>query len=68
MYGGKLVYPWQLADTEPAVQEPLLGRVALHAFSLEFEHPTTEKIVQFEAPLPQDMQRLLDALGEHRRI
>ena len=68
MYGGKLVYPWQLADTEPAVQEPLLGRVGLHAFSLEFKHPTTEKIVQFEAPLPQDMQRLLDALREHRRI
>ena len=68
MYGGKLVYPWQLADTEPAVQEPLLGRVALHAFSLEFKHPTTEKIVQFEAPLPQDMQKLLDALREHRRI
>ena len=67
MYGGKLVYPWQLADTEPAVQEPLLGRVGLHAFSLEFKHPTTEKTVRFEAPLPQDMQRLLDALREHRK-
>ena len=41
MYGGKLVYPWQLADAEPAVQEPVLGRVALHAFGLEFKHPTT---------------------------
>ncbi|MHC4354837.1 MAG: RluA family pseudouridine synthase [Planctomycetota bacterium] len=67
MYGGKLVYPWQLADTEPAVQEPLLGRVGLHAFGLEFKHPTTEKTVRFEAPLPQDMQRLLDALREHRK-
>ncbi len=67
MYGGKLVYPWQLADTEPAVQEPLLGRVALHAFGIEFKHPTTEKMVQFEAPLPPDMNRLLDALREHRK-
>lgn len=68
MYGGKLVYPWQLADAEPAVQEPLLGRVALHAYGLEFKHPTTDKTVYFEAPLPQDMQRLLDALREHRKV
>jgi 23S rRNA pseudouridine1911/1915/1917 synthase len=67
MYGGKLVYPWQLADAEPAVQEPLLGRVALHAFGIEFKHPTTEKMVQFEAPLPADMNRLLEALREHRK-
>jgi 23S rRNA pseudouridine1911/1915/1917 synthase len=31
MYGGKLVYPWQLADGEPTVQEPVINRVALHA-------------------------------------
>ncbi len=67
MYGGKLVYPWQLEDAEPAVQEPILGRVGLHAFSLEFRHPTTEEMVRFEAPLPEDMQRLLYALREHRR-
>ena len=68
MYGGKLIYPWQLADTEPAAQEPILNRVALHAFSLEFKHPATEKTVEFEAPLPQDMQNLLDALRECRKI
>ncbi len=68
MYGGKLIYPWQLADTEPAVQEPILSRVALHAFSLEFKHPATEKTVKFEAPLPQDMQDLLNALRENRKI
>jgi 23S rRNA pseudouridine1911/1915/1917 synthase len=68
MYGGKLIYPWQLADSEPAVQEPILNRVALHAFSIEFKHPTTEKMVEFEAPLPDDMQNLLNALREHRKI
>jgi len=67
MYGGKLVYPWQIADAEPAVQEPLMSRVALHAFSLEFKHPTTDKTVQFEAPPPQDMQQLLDALRKSRK-
>jgi len=68
MYGGKLVYPWQLADTEPAVQEPILNRVALHAFSLEFRHPATEKTVKFEAPLPQDIQQFLNSLREYRNI
>ncbi len=68
MYGGKLIYRWQLADTVPAVQEPILNRVALHAFSLEFKHPATEKTVEFQATLPQDIQNLLDALREYRKI
>jgi len=68
MYGGKLVYPWQLEDREPAVEEPIIDRVALHAHSLEFKHPTTEKLVSFEAPLPEDMQNLLDMLRKYRKI
>jgi 23S rRNA pseudouridine1911/1915/1917 synthase len=68
MYGGKLVYSWQLADTEPAVEEPVIDRPALHAWKLQFEHPTTEKIVEFEAPLAQDMQNTLDMLREHRKV
>ena len=67
MYGGKLVYPWQLADAEPAVEEPIINRPALHALSLEFKHPTTEKQVKFEAPLPKDMQNLLDMLRKYRK-
>jgi len=66
MYGGKLVYPWQLADAEPAVEEPVIGRCALHAATLEFTHPTTEKRVKFEAPLPKDMQHLLTLLRQYR--
>jgi 23S rRNA pseudouridine1911/1915/1917 synthase len=68
MYGGKLVYPWQLADGEPAVQEPVISRVALHAWTLEFKHPTTEKPVKFEAPLPEDMQNLLEMLRKYRKV
>ncbi len=67
MYGGKLVYPWQLQDTEPASQDPIITRCALHASTLEFKHPTTEKIVKFEAPLPEDMQNLLDMLRKYRK-
>ena len=45
-----------------------MSRVALHAFSLEFKHPTTEEVVKFEAPLPDDMQNFLDALRQYRKI
>ncbi len=68
MYGGRLVYPWQLADAEPAVQQPVISRVALHAHTLEFKHPKTDKMVKFEAPLPEDMQNLLDMLRKYRKI
>ncbi len=67
MYGGKLVYQWQLEDSEPVIQEPIINRVSLHAFSLEFTHPTTEKKVKFEAPLPDDMQNLLNMLRKYRK-
>ena len=68
MYGGKLVYQWQLADAEPAVTEPIINRVALHAFSLEFTHPAKNRIMKFEAPLPQDMQNILNELRKYRTI
>ncbi len=66
MYGGKIVYPWQLKNMEPAVEEPIINRCALHAHKIEFKHPTTEKIVSFEAPLAKDMQTLLDMLQKYR--
>jgi len=67
MYGGKLFYPWQLRDSEAGVEEPLISRCALHAWTLEFRHPTTEKMVKFEADLPDDMQNLLDSLRKYRK-
>ncbi len=39
-----------------------MTRQALHASRLGFEHPQTGDWVEFEAPLPQDMQAALDAL------
>ncbi|GAG27384.1 unnamed protein product, partial [marine sediment metagenome] len=67
MYGGKVVYPWQLQDDEATVEEPVIGRCALHAHTLEFKHPTTNEMMKFEAPLPEDMQNLLDMLRKHRK-
>lgn len=39
----------------------ILGQ-ALHAAELGFIHPHTKKHLQFEAPLPEDMQRLIEEL------
>lgn len=41
-------------------------RQALHASGLNLEHPASGKNVSFHAPLPGDMQSLLDALKEDR--
>jgi 23S rRNA pseudouridine1911/1915/1917 synthase len=38
------------------------GRQALHAWRLAFVHPSTGKPVEFEAPIPRDMQELLTRL------
>ncbi len=68
IYGGKIVYPWQLKDAQPAPEDPVISRCALHAHSITFKHPTTEKQVSFEAPLPPDMQNLLDMLRKYRTL
>jgi 23S rRNA pseudouridine1911/1915/1917 synthase len=39
-------------------------RQALHAFRLGFAHPATGQPVEFEAPMPADLQALLTQLGE----
>jgi 23S rRNA pseudouridine1911/1915/1917 synthase len=67
MYGGKPVYPWQIKNAEPAPEDPIISRCALHAWTIAFTHPTTKKIVRFEAPLPDDMQHLLDLLRKFRK-
>lgn len=37
-------------------------RQALHAFELGFEHPITGEPLEFQMPMPADMQRLLERL------
>jgi 23S rRNA pseudouridine1911/1915/1917 synthase len=43
-----------------------LGRQALHASVLGFEHPISREAVRFEAPPPKDFARLLKALLSSR--
>ncbi len=39
-----------------------LNRPALHAARLTFRHPGSAEVLQFEAPLPSDIQHVLDEL------
>jgi len=45
-----------------------LGRQALHAAVLGFEHPVTGKHLRFESLPPADMQHLLESLRDQARI
>lgn len=37
-------------------ERPLLSRLALHAYQIEFTHPKTGEKVTFKAPFPKDME------------
>lgn len=52
--------------TEPRVQSACreFPRQALHAWRLAFEHPVTKENVEFESPLPPDLEELLQVLRE----
>ena len=43
-----------------------LSRQMLHASRLELDHPVTGEALVFNAELPEDLQRVLDALSEKR--
>lgn len=43
-------------------EQPLLGRLSLHASKLAFVHPFTEKEVSFESELPKDMRAICNQL------
>ena len=64
VYGGRARIP---AGVDEALQQVIQGfkRQALHAERLSFEHPRSREMVSFEAPLPDDFQRLQDALIQY---
>ncbi len=63
------LYPSDLTG-EPHVEgeEPIISRQALHAHQISFRHPGTNELVTYTAPLPDDMERLLAALRQHRSL
>jgi 23S rRNA pseudouridine1911/1915/1917 synthase len=66
VYGGRLLLP---KGASPQLIEALRAfrRQALHAASLAFAHPVSEKPIRCEAPLPADMQALLRVLAEDQK-
>ncbi|NRD58052.1 RluA family pseudouridine synthase [Corallococcus exiguus] len=59
LYGAGRKAKGAVADAQEAV-----GRQALHAWRLAFEHPRTHKALDLEAPLPEDFQKALTRLRE----
>lgn len=60
-YMGRLRLP---AGATEALKQALrdFPRQALHAFSLGFQHPDTSEQVEFEAPVPDDIEQMLKIL------
>jgi 23S rRNA pseudouridine1911/1915/1917 synthase len=57
-----------VADLDPAQDEVLMSRQALHAHRLRFTHPRRKAVIEAEAPLPPDFQKTLAALRRHRSV
>lgn len=58
---GEKVYSRPRAGAAPPDQSGAV-RHALHAFRLALDHPITGERLEFEMPMPADMQRLIDRL------
>lgn len=68
VYGGRRQPPGRLGPKGRLEFERLietLGRQALHAYRLSFNHPRTGELMEFEAPIPEDMSSLIDWLRAH---
>ena len=66
IYGGE---QRALNDADTAEMKQALAqlkRQALHARLLRFLHPATGENLTFSAPIPKDMQRIVDALQMHQ--
>ena len=61
---GELAAPETIANGD----DTLINRQALHAFRIQIRHPVTDKPMPFEAELPDDMQRVLEALRTYRKL
>lgn len=61
VYGGRLKLPAGISEELKQCLQNFKHQ-ALHAKRLGLAHPITEKTMEWEAPLPDDMQKLLSAL------
>jgi 23S rRNA pseudouridine1911/1915/1917 synthase len=64
IYGSSQRSRLNILPPKTAATIAALGRQALHAELLGFEHPETQEPMAYTAPLPADMQAVLDILNE----
>lgn len=62
LYGGRSKITRGEISNRLEDDQVILARQALHAWKLTFPHPETEKELQIEAPLPEDMAEVLENL------
>lgn len=63
-YGGRRIK--HIAGASPELDNALNAyrHQALHASHIEFEHPITHENMSFDAPIPEEMSKLMDLLRE----
>jgi 23S rRNA pseudouridine1911/1915/1917 synthase len=64
MYGGGPLYMSQLEGRHDEADGPLITRQALHAHTIEFNHPRTNERMSLTAPWPKDFTDTLKVLQE----
>lgn len=62
MYGGGPLYRGQLLGEADQTAGPLITRQALHAHTIEFQHPRTHQPMKLQAPFPKDFSETLNEL------
>lgn len=60
--------PGTLATGPATPDDTLISRQALHAYRLEVRHPVTDRPLVFQAELPEDYSRTLEALRRYRAV
>lgn len=63
VYGGRLQIP-KGATPELITELRQFKRQALHAYELGLIHPVTKKQISWQAPIPDDMQQLINTLKQ----
>jgi 23S rRNA pseudouridine1911/1915/1917 synthase len=67
LYGGRAQITRGEIEQRREDGDIVLDRQALHARRLKLRHPVTRQPLEFEAPIPADMQGVLDLLRQFRR-
>jgi len=62
---GDKLYGHKIQDSLIKGVSKELNRQALHAFSLSFDHPRDRKELYFEAPIPEDMDNVINILRKN---